>query len=168
MTLKKTAVLFLSLVILAGLAFASAQDDALQRRQKVRGDLVTLKLLRLTQALDLTEEQAAKIYPSINRIEKEKMDIQKRMSADIRDLRSMVNGPTPKESDIEIKYKNVRAAQQSIKDKDAELDEFLEKNLNVDPKSQIPTVPDRILPGFERQHGPGANDAQQTPSQKII
>ncbi len=136
MTLKKTAVLFLSLVILAGLAFASAQDDALQRRQKVRGDLVTLKLLRLTQALDLTEEQAAKIYPSINRIEKEKMDIQKRMSADIRDLRSMVNGPTPKESDIEIKYKNVRAAQQSIKDKDAELDEFLEKNLTSIQKAK--------------------------------
>jgi len=134
--MKKTTILILSLVILAGLAFASAQDDALQRRQKVREDLVTLRLLRLTQALDLTEEQAAKIYPSINRIEKEKMDIQKRMSADIRDLRSMVNGPTSKESDIEIKYKNVRAARQSIKDKDAELDEFLEKNLTSIQKAK--------------------------------
>lgn len=134
--MKKTTILILSLVLLAGLAFASAQDDALQRRQKVREDLVTLRLLRLTQALDLTEEQAVKIYPSINRIEKEKMDIQKRMSADIRDLRSMVNGPTPKEADIEIKYKNVRAAQQSIKDKDAELDEFLEKNLTSIQKAK--------------------------------
>lgn len=134
--MKKTTILILSLVFLAGLAFASAQDDALQRRQKVREGLVTLKLLRLTQALDLTEEQAAKIFPSINRIEKEKMDILKRMSADIRDLRSMVNGPTPKEADIEIKYKNVRAAQQSIKDKDAELDEFLEKNLTSIQKAK--------------------------------
>jgi Spy/CpxP family protein refolding chaperone len=134
--MKKTTVLFLSLVILAGLAFASTQDNMLQRRQKVRENLVTLRLLRLTQALDLTDEQAAKIYPSINRIEKEKMDIQKQMSADIRDLRSMVNGPTPKESDIEIKYKNVKAGQQSIKDKDAELDEFLEKNLTSIQKAK--------------------------------
>ena len=134
--MKKTTILILSLVILAGLALASAQDNMLQRRQKVRENLVTLRLLRLTQALDLTDEQAAKIYPSINRIEKEKMDIQKQMSADIWDLRSMVNGPTPKESDIEIKYKNVRAAQQSIKDKDAELDEFLEKNLTSIQKAK--------------------------------
>jgi Spy/CpxP family protein refolding chaperone len=136
MTLKKTAILFLSLVVLAGLAFASAQDNEMQKRQKVRENLVTLRLLRLTQALDLTEEQTAKIFPSINRIEKEKMDIQKRMSADIRDLRLMINGPTPKEADIEIKYKNVRAAQQSIKDKDAELDEFLEKNLTSIQKAK--------------------------------
>lgn len=136
MTLKKTAVLFLSLVVLVGLAFASAQDNEMQKRQKVRENLVTLRLLRLTQALDLTEEQTAKIFPSINRIEKEKMDIQKRMSADIRDLRLMINGPTPKEADIEIKYKNVRAAQQSIKDKDAELDEFLEKNLTSIQKAK--------------------------------
>ena len=134
--MKKTTILILSLVILAGLALASAQDNMLQRRQKVRENLVTLRLLRLTQALDLTDEQAAKIYPSINRIEKEKMDIQKQMSADIWDLRSMVNGPTPKESDIEIKYKNVRAAQQSIKDKDAELDEVLEKNLTSIQKAK--------------------------------
>lgn len=136
MTLKKTAVLFLSLVVLVGLAFASAQDNEMQKRQKVRENLVTLRLLRLTQTLDLTEEQTAKIFPSINRIEKEKMDIQKRMSADIRDLRLMINGPTPKEADIEIKYKNVRAAQQSIKDKDAELDEFLEKNLTSIQKAK--------------------------------
>ncbi len=136
MTLKKTAILFLSLVVLAGLAFASAQDNEMQKRQKVRENLVTLRLLRLTQALDLTEEQTAKIFPSINRIEKEKMDIQKQMSADIRDLRLMINGPTPKEADIEIKYKNVRAAQQSIKDKDAELDEFLEKNLTSIQKAK--------------------------------
>jgi Spy/CpxP family protein refolding chaperone len=134
--MKKTTILILSLVFLAGLAFASAQDDALQRRQKVREGLVTLRLLRLTQSLDLTDEQAAKIFPSIIRIEKEKMDILKRMSVDIRDLRSMINGPTPNEADIEIKYKNVRAAQQSIKDKDAELDEFLEKNLTSIQKAK--------------------------------
>jgi len=134
--MKKTTILILSLVFLAGLAFASAQDDALQRRQKVREGLVTLRLLRLTQSLDLTDEQTAKIFPSIIRIEKEKMDILKRMSADIRDLRSMINGPTPNEADIEIKYKNVRAAQQSIKDKDAELDEFLEKNLTSIQKAK--------------------------------
>jgi Spy/CpxP family protein refolding chaperone len=134
--MKKTTVLILSLVFLAGLVFALAQNDALQRRQNVRENLVTLRLLRLTQALDLTEEQAAKIYPSINRIEKEKMDIQKRMSADIRDLKSMINGPTPKESDIEIEYKNIKDARQSIKDKDAELDEFLEKNLTSIQKAK--------------------------------
>jgi len=46
-------------------------------RQSVRQNLSTLRLLRLTEALELTEVQTAKIFPFLTRVEKDKLSIQK-------------------------------------------------------------------------------------------
>jgi len=121
---------------LAGWLFASAQENPTPGRQRVRENLVTLRLLRLTQALDLSEDQAAKVYPVINRIEKEKLDIQKQMSADIRNLRVMIKEDAPKDADIEARYQNIKAARLRIIEKDDEMDAFLEKNLTTIQKAK--------------------------------
>jgi len=131
MTKKKIVLLFSSVMLLGGLTFSTAQPNGWQNRQRIRENLFTLRLLRLTQALDLTEDQTARIYPMINRIEKEKLEIQKQMSADIADLRRLVNEQAPREAEIEAKNKNIKAARESIRVKDIELDEFLEKNLTT-------------------------------------
>jgi Spy/CpxP family protein refolding chaperone len=136
MKIKKIAFLFLSMMFLGCLTFVSGQPNGWQNRQRVRENLVTLRLLRLTQALDLSEEQAAKIYPVINRIEKEKSDIQKLMSADIAELRRLVNEQPPREADIDAKNRKIKAARESIRVKDVELDEFLEKNLTTVQKAR--------------------------------
>jgi Spy/CpxP family protein refolding chaperone len=136
MKLKKIAFLFLSMMFFGRLTFVSAQPNGWQNRQKVRENLITLRLLRLTQALDLTEEQAARIYPVINRIEKDKSEIQKQMSVDIADLRLLVNEPAPREADIDAKNRKIKAARESIRVKDVELDEFLEKNLTTVQKAR--------------------------------
>jgi len=131
MTRKKIVLLFSSLMLLGGLTFSSTQPNGWQNRQRVRENLFTLRLLRMTQALDLTEDQTARIYPVINRIEKQKLEIQKQMSADIADLKRLVNEQAPREAEIDSKNKEIKAARESIRAKDIELDEFLEKNLTT-------------------------------------
>jgi len=69
-------------VLSAGMAFGQGQPGG-QNRQRLRENLATLRLLRLTKALDLSEEQAAKVFPAVNRLEREKMKIQRDMTADI-------------------------------------------------------------------------------------
>jgi Spy/CpxP family protein refolding chaperone len=134
-TRKITAILG-GLLILGGSVLVSAQTNEFQRRQRVRENLVTLRLLRLTQALDLTEEQTAKVYPAINRIEKEKLDIQRKISADINDLRLLINGQAPNETEVDAKNKRIKEARELIRVKDIELDEFLEKNLTTIQKAK--------------------------------
>ena len=136
MKTNKTVLIFLSVIVLGLLTSVSAQPNGRQNRQKIRENLVTLRLLRLTQALDLTEEQAARIYPVINRIEKEKLEIQKQMSADIADLRLLVNEQTSREAEIDAKNRKIRAARESVRVKDVELDEFLETSLTTVQKAR--------------------------------
>lgn len=136
MSMKRRIVVLSVGILLGGWLFASAQENAAPGRLRVRENLVTLRLLRLTQALDLSEEQAAKIYPVITRMEKEKLDIQRKMSADIRDLRLMVKAEAPKDADIEARYQSIKSARGKIIEKDDELDAFLEENLTTIQKAK--------------------------------
>ena len=63
-----------------------------QARTRLRENISDLYLLRLTRALDLTEEQTAKLYPFLTRVEKEKAELQRRMGPDLRDLRGELAG----------------------------------------------------------------------------
>jgi Spy/CpxP family protein refolding chaperone len=102
-----------------------------QRGGRVRENLATLRLLRLTQALDLTEDQTAKIFPVVNKIEKEKVEVQRRLGSDIQDLRRIVSGGDPTGAEIGSLIASIKAAQEKVKQLDAESEAFLEKNLTV-------------------------------------
>jgi len=131
-------------IFLSSSIFASVQDENLQNRQRVRENIITLKWLRLTQALDLTEEQAAKIFPFVNRIEKQKLQIQKSMSKDIGELRRILKESPlfdpkkdqEKEMEIFDKLKSHREYQRLIRQKDEEIEDFLEKNLTTVQKAK--------------------------------
>jgi Spy/CpxP family protein refolding chaperone len=118
----------LLLFFFSAVSFAQ-QEKPLPNRQRVRENLATLRLLRLTQALDLSEDQAAKIFPTVNKIEKEKLQLQRRMSADIRDLRQILIDPPSSEAEIEAMVAKIREAQKLVREKDAELESFLESSL---------------------------------------
>jgi Spy/CpxP family protein refolding chaperone len=102
-----------------------------QRGGRVRENLATLRLLRLTQALDLTEDQAAKIFPVINKIEREKIEVQRSLSGDIQDLRKIVAAGAPVDADLAPLIAKINAAQKRVKQLDAESEAFLETNLSV-------------------------------------
>jgi|YelNatPaOPRAMG01_1025707.scaffolds.fasta_scaffold00195_56 Spy/CpxP family protein refolding chaperone len=100
-------------------------------RQRFGDNLALLRLLRMTRALDLTEEQAARIFPMANRIEKEKMELNRQLNQEIRELRSLVEASTPDEARIKEKVARIKEIRESIRLKEAEFDNFLEKNLTV-------------------------------------
>lgn len=97
--------------------------------QNVRENLSTLRLLRMTDALDLTEDQTAKIYPFLNRVEKDKLKIQKAMSSDLKALRILTRDPAPKEAEILAKAKSILDARIKVRALDDEADQFLQKQL---------------------------------------
>lgn len=133
MTKKRISLILAFLVFCGVAAFGQGrnQGNGAQNRQTVRENLATLRLLRLTKALDLNEEQAAKIFPMVNRIEKEKLNIQRDMTADIQSLRQLIADPAQKETEIAAKIKNVKDAQRLVRQKDDELEAFLEANLTT-------------------------------------
>lgn len=103
-----------------------------QRGGRVRENLATLRLLRLTQALDLSEDQTAKIFPVLNKLDKEKLMIQRRMSADIQELRRSINNNSSAAAEAEIAplIGRIRASQEEVKRLDSESEAFLEKRLS--------------------------------------
>jgi Spy/CpxP family protein refolding chaperone len=131
---RKILSLGVGLGLLASLA--AAQGPPLQERAKLRQNLITLRMLQMTQALDLSEDQAGKIFPFFNRIEKEKLESQKTMSADIVALRKLIRDPGAKEGDIAARLESLRAAQAALRAKDSELDKHLEAHLSTVQKAR--------------------------------
>lgn len=105
-------------------------------RPNVRENLITLRLLRMTEALDLTEDQTAKIFPYLNRVEKDKLKVQTVMSADLRALRVLTRDPAAKEAEILAKVKSVLEARLKVRILDDEVDQLLEKQLTTVQKGK--------------------------------
>jgi len=136
MKAKHICLILAFFVFWSAVAYGQGQGNGMQNRQRVRENLATLRLLRLTQALDLSEEQAAKIFPTVNKIEKDKLKIQRDMSADLRDLRQLVENDPLKEAEIMAKIKSVKDGQRLIRQKDDELEACLENNLTTVQKAK--------------------------------
>jgi hypothetical protein len=110
---------------------AAAYVPQVRNRERIRENLMTLRLVRMTQALDLTEDQTAKIYPILNRIEKEKLDIQRRLGPEIEDLRAAAAKTPPVDADLLARIARIRDLRDQIKAKDDELEAFLNANLTL-------------------------------------
>jgi Spy/CpxP family protein refolding chaperone len=114
----------------------AAAGQELQNRQRVRKNITTLRLLRMTEALNLTEEQTTKIYPFISRVEEEKMDIQKQIGIKMQELKSTLREQAPKEEEIADKVKSIKDLRRLLKEKDDEIENFLENNLTAIQKAK--------------------------------
>ncbi len=101
------------------------------QQQRMRENIAALRLWRMTKALDLTEEQAAKIFPLANRIEKEKMEINRQLAQEIRELKMLVAASSPDEAKIKEKIQKINQMRESLRAKDVEFEAFLADNLTV-------------------------------------
>jgi len=117
--------LFLSVIVLT-----AAPDDKFPDKRGIRENIHTLRLLRMTQALNLTEEQAAKIFPAINRIEKEKMEIHREIGLKVKELKLSLEKEDPEEQ-IENMIEDLKNLRNLLKSKDEEFENFMEENLTV-------------------------------------
>jgi hypothetical protein len=106
-------------------AKGSQQRDP-QYRLRLRENISNLYILRLTRALELTEEQTAKAYPLLTRVEKDKADLQRRMGQDLRDLRAELAKSQPGEEKILELAARIRAGRRTIRQKDNEVEDALD------------------------------------------
>ena len=131
--MKQKTFLILAAAFLAVLPLqAFVQDEPVSSSElRTEENLVTLKLLRLTRVLELTEEQTAKIYPVVTRLEKEKHVLLKDLNVEMRGLRGLLGTEKPDEAKIMAGVDRVKALRLSVRQKDEELDQFLKKSLTV-------------------------------------
>lgn len=123
--------------VLLGIGSLAAQEQAAALRQRMRNNIGYLRLIRMTQALSLTEDQTSRIYPMFNKVEKEKLDLQKELAADLQDLRKIlrtaqasVEVPETMTVPLAELVGRIGEKRRAIRAKDDALDEFLDKELN--------------------------------------
>ena len=111
-----------SLMAAAGSQALAGQAEEQTPRAGLRERIGELYLLRLTRALDLTEEQTAKVFPLLTRAEKQKAEIQRRMGQDLRALRDELAKTPPDDRQLLSLAGRIREARLAIRkgDEDAE------------------------------------------------
>ena len=157
MKTNKGANFLLAVMVLGTWTAARAFQGDPQARARLRNNINTLRLLRMTEALDLTDEQTAKLFPALTRIEKEKAEIQNRMGIEIRNLRLALKGEPVREADIMTLVNRIREMRQSIKQKDEAFDAVLDANLTPVQKGKYLI----FLVDFARGLGEKLNQVRQ-------
>lgn len=129
----KIRVLTASLAVLALLVPAWAQEapPGASPAPRARENLITFKLMRMTQVLELTEEQTAKIFPTLTRLEKEKFEISVRLNERMRALRTLLQADKPEEAKMTAAIGDIAALRLEIRDKDEAGDSFLKESLTL-------------------------------------
>ena len=104
---------------------------AQREKSKVRDNITTLMLLRLTQILELTEEQTVVLFPHISRVEKGKKKINQEIGKNFRDLRVMLRQEIQDPGKLSAAMENIRTLRDKLKDLDADLEKIVTGNLTV-------------------------------------
>jgi len=131
MHLKRLFSFIFCLLLVSSIFLTAFAEDQKRDRKEIRENINTLRLLRMTQALDLTEEQAAKIFPALNRIEKEKRGIQREIGLKLKELRLILAKEKQEEQEIENAIQELKELRNALKSQDAELEKIVEENLTV-------------------------------------
>jgi Spy/CpxP family protein refolding chaperone len=121
--------LVLALALNLAPAATAGQTGDPQIRARLRERISELYLLRLTRALELTEEQTARLYPVLTRVEKDKADLQRDMGRDLRDLRAELAKPRPGEKEVLGLVDRVRRARRAIRGLDEQVEAALDEAL---------------------------------------
>lgn len=131
--------LFAAAFVLSGsLSFITAQADKTQAGgdQKLRDNINMLMLLRMTQVLDLTEEQAAKLFPKMNRLEKEKRRINQEIGMQMRRLRLAVKEEELDKQEISNRLNRIKTLRSQLKIMEAEMETFVAQHLSVEQQAR--------------------------------
>lgn len=120
----------------AALAAPGQGQAAVQPRTRLRERIGDLYLLRLTRALELTEDQTAKLYPLLTRTERDKAELQRRLNLDMRDLRAELAKARPREETLALLTGRVREAREGTRRIEAEVEAVLDRVLTPFQKAR--------------------------------
>ncbi len=160
MNQKKLVISLLGLTLILLLAraeFAAQLPGAQAQQHNLRRNLVTLRALRMTQVLELTEEQTAVIFPELNRAEKEKAELQRQLAEEIRNLRKMIGAGKYSDEEFESGVRKVRELRQKIQAREQAFEEFLMARLTPLQKARYIIFNldfNRVIMERARQLGP--------------
>lgn len=104
-------------------------------REEIRDLIDSLRIVKMTEALDLSEEQAIKVFTKMGQVEKEKKDLQKKMKESIQGLRGLIDSEASEE-EIKKSIENIKNLRTSIKDQDEVLVKHLEGVLSVEQQAK--------------------------------
>jgi Spy/CpxP family protein refolding chaperone len=116
-TLRLLPIALLAAFSLGAAAWPAQAGDP-QTRARLRERISDLYLIRLTAALELTEDQTAKIYPVLTRVEREKAALQRDMGRDMRDLRAELGKAAPGQAEVQALTDRIRLARRALREKD--------------------------------------------------
>lgn len=92
---RKVLKFLLSIILLLGIASNSAAEPAedfhrpptKEQMQKIRKRIETLRMWRLTEALNLDEKASAQLFPILNRYDKKRYELENSLREGMRELR---------------------------------------------------------------------------------
>jgi predicted membrane chloride channel (bestrophin family) len=120
--------------VFLGLKTDKQRDSFIQKFWEVRkgwDNISTLYLLRMVQVLDLTEEQTAKIFPKVNRVEKDKREMNRKIGLLLRELRATARQQDVNEKELSRIMDEVKDLRMQVRNREEELQKFMEENLTV-------------------------------------
>jgi Spy/CpxP family protein refolding chaperone len=126
---------FLFIFLFGSISLAAVQEEEFPLR-RTRESINTLMLLRMTRALELTEEQTAKIFPFMTRIEREKVEIHVKIGKELRELGLILNSKQIDQKRILEKIDSIKKLRNLLRDKDEELENYLEENLTLTQRAK--------------------------------
>lgn len=104
-------------------------------RGEIEKIIESLRIVKMTEALNLSEEQSIKVFTKIGQIEKEKKILQKKKIEAIQNLRESVDSGAHEE-EIKKYVENIKNLAVSIKDQDDALIKHLEGVLSVEQQAK--------------------------------
>ncbi len=131
MKIRNILSILICLLLLSSILSAAIQDGQPRNKRRTRENMRTLWLLRMTRVLELTEEQTAKVFPIVSRIEKEKNEIYKQVGKQVKELRLILKEEEPDQGDLKNKINEIKELRNLIKKKDEELEARMEENLTL-------------------------------------
>jgi hypothetical protein len=131
MSIRKIITLCLSLIVIGSTLAAAVPFPQNQDIRRVRENVSTFLMLRMTQVLDLTEEQAVKIFPKINQTEKRRNQLNRELGQQIRKLRLVLRDENPDEQEINELYLGIKESKNQLELVNKEFEEFMENNLDL-------------------------------------
>ena len=130
-------IMLFSLILYPLFSFSQSNEEFNKvKEDEIRRHIQTYRMWEMTKALDLTEDQVAKIFPTLNRIEKEKADLNKQIGLEIRELKELLDIKEYNLDQIKEKLEKIKELKGKIQEKDAEIEKLLEDNLTVEQQAK--------------------------------
>lgn len=111
-------------------------EQAMAARERIRENINRLRLLRMTEELELSEQQTAVLFPAATRLEKEKAELSRKVGQQIRDLRVLLRAETPDQKALAEKVRTIKELRRALQEKDVEFERIVEENLTEIQKAK--------------------------------